>query len=609
MKNFLKKIKKDYIFFALLLVYILAISFLSSFRDMINDETLYFHETFLISELFKNGTWIGAYGVGLHGFLSKIPPAIIFLLTGPSVEVVTIYNILLTAGVALLSYKLFSNILKNKTYGILSTAILLSNFHFLTTATTYLREIPAILVILLLLNHIVQKGTKGKFVLGLLFLLLLDAKEYAFAICAVFFVIWLFIESKETNFFRRTWDVIKQSFLIFLPSLIWIILMFTTNIIPVNMFLTTIIGLRDSTFQYLFTHFDIETSTQNALEGGKDMFLIAIEDTWHPVAIFLSQIVNIILSYVGKISYPRVFSFLSIPKVVIFPVVASSIITLKRYVLSKKTERKNLRNYAMLSTLILTWLAIYILRASHGRYLLPIVPAIAVIYVYFLFEQKLTLKQKKIIFIGTVIYVSFGIYFETSYVVPKILLEFGILTLFLTVFLKPYLLHVKYLLISLLVAGSIATAILFSFVQGQIYGSLNFGINRNAKQIAELLPEDGRYWINSSKNHALISALNNETYLNPEWKWRLHEIVPIRDSLKTLGEQQSFTFAVGDMERFIRNVEVYDIQKVVMISTWEDQDSYPYQEFLLEFLSQPWLELEERVELRGMDVYIFNVIQ
>jgi hypothetical protein len=263
----------------------------------------------------------------------------------------------------------------------------------------------------------------------------------------------------------------------------------------------------------------------------------------------------------------------------------------------------------MLSTLILTWLAIYILRASHGRYLLPIVPAIAVIYVYFLFEQKLTLKQKKIIFIGTVIYVSFGIYFETSYVVPKILLEFGILTLFLTVFLKPYLLHVKYLLISLLVAGSIATAILFSFVQGQIYGSLNFGINRNAKQIAELLPEDGRYWINSSKNHALISALNNETYLNPEWKWRLHEIVPIRDSLKTLGEQQSFTFAVGDMERFIRNVEVYDIQKVVMISTWDDQDSYPYQEFLLEFLSQPWLELEERVELRGMDVYIFNVIQ
>jgi hypothetical protein len=577
---------------------------------MINDEALYFQETFLISEVFKSGNWIGAYGVGIHGFLFKIPPALVFLVTGPSVGVVTLYHIILTAIVAFLSYRFFSYVLKDKTYGILATAILLGNFHFFSSTITYLREIPSILVILLLLNKMIKGGKGKKIYIALLFLLLLDVKEYVFAIFAVFYVIWLFVDSQERKLLRRVWDVTKQSFVVFLPSLIWIILMFTTNIIPVNMFLASLIGLKDNTFGYLLGHFDVETSTYNALEGGRNMFFIIIQDSWSPLVISLCKIVNIILSYIGKISYPRVFSFLSIPKVLIFPVVASAILTIKGFILTKeRKEKERLRNYAMLSVLVLTWLVIYILRASHGRYLLPIVPAIAVIYVYFLFKQKLTLKQKKFIFIGTVIYVSFGIYFETTYLLPKILLEFGALTLFLTAFLHPTLRYVKYLLISLLAIGSVFTAMLFSYVQGQIYGSLNFGGNRNAKQIAELLEDGDKYWINNFKNNELISVFNGEKFLNPEWRWRLHEIVPIRDSLKSFGEQQSYTFVVKDMETFRGNLRAFGIKKIVLITTEEDEESYPYQEFLDEFISETWLELKEKVKYQGMEVYIFKVIE
>jgi hypothetical protein len=440
-----------------------------------------------------------------------------------------------------------------------------------------------------------------------LFLLLLDVKEYVFIIFSLFYVVWMFIDSKEENFFERVWGVIKQSLVVFSPSLIWIILMFTTHIVPVNMFLASIIGLKDNAFGYLASHFDIETSTANSLEGGKNMFFIVISETWPPVIVFLCEIVNTILSYLGKVLYPRVFSFLSIPKVVILPVVISAVINIKRFVLAKKKE---LRAIALLSTLILTWLLIYILRASHGRYLLPVVPAIAIVYVFLLFKQKLTLKQKKAIFIATFVYVSAGVYFETSYVLPKVLLEYSILTLFLTMFIKPGIKYVRYLLVLILVTGSVGSAVLFSYVQGQIYGYLNWGRNRNAEQIAELIPDDAVYWINSPRNVSLISVYNNEKYLRPEWKWGLHEIVPIKDSFKTMEELQSYSFRIGNIEALKANLDKYDIEILVFVRTELDEEAYPDQEYLDELLSvSSWLRVEKKVEYKGMEVYIFDIVR
>jgi hypothetical protein len=606
MSKFVKFVKKNYLFVGFLISYIVILCFFAFFRDMVNDSFLYFHETYLISEVIKNGEWIGPYGVGVHGFLFKIPPALIFLLTGPSVWAVTIYHIILAAIVVYLMYKFSTKVLKNKNYALLATIILVTNFHFFLSPITYLREIPSILVVLLLLEYIISKPKKNNLVLGLLFLLLLDVKEYVFGIFSVFYVIWMLIDSKEEKFFSRIWEVIKQSLVVFLPSLIWIILMFTTHIVPVNMFLASIIGLKDNAFGYLTSHFDIETSTANLLEGGRDMFSIAISQTWHPVVIFLCEIINTILSYIGKVLYPRVFSFLSIPKVVILPVVISSVINIKRFVVSKK---KSLRAIASLSTLILTWLVIYILRASHGRYLLPVVPAIAIVYVSLLFKQKLTLKQKKAIFIATFVYVSAGVYFETSYVLFKVILEYSILTLFMTMFIKPWIRYVRYLMILILVAGSMGSAVLFSYVQGQIYGYMNWGRNRNAEQIAELIPDDTVYWINSPRNASLISVYNKEAYLRPEWKWGLSELVPIRDSFKAIGELQSYTFRIGDVKTFRKNLDKYNIETLVFIKTGLSEEDYPDQEFFEDLIYTSWLRLQERVEYKGMEVYMFDIVR
>lgn len=603
MLKLFKKINKDYLFYFILIFYMALMLVLSNYRDMINDETLYFHETYLISELFKNREWIGNYGVGVHGFLFKIPPALIFLISGPSVKVVTIYNILLSGLVGILSYRLFSYVFKNKYYGLLSTMLLICNFHFILSVPTYLREIPSLLVILLFLTHII-KGKGNDVILSLIFLLMLDVKEYIFFVFALFYVIWLFLISKEKGILKKTWDVFKKSVFIFLPSLIWIILMFTTPLIPVNMFLASLVGLKDTSFSYLISHFETQISTMNLLEGGRQIPLIIIKESWPIFVKLLASFGNKLLSYTGKILYPRVFSFLSVPKVVIFPVICASIITLKKFI---KTKDGKFRKYALLSLLILVWVLVYILRASHGRYLLPVVPAISAMYIYLVFKQKVSKKQEVFILLGTIIYVLLGFYFEASYVLEKIIIESVIYLLFLLSILKPRICILKFLLILSIFGSSLGTSFLFSYTQGQIYGYTNFGENRRIREVQSLLSPNGKYWINNGANQVLLSSLNEEGYLSPTWRWKLKDIVPKKDLLKSYEEKRNFSFSIKDIKDFREEILKEEIVEIVLITTEVESDFYGYQEWLDIFLEQEWLELTKEKELKNMKVYIFDV--
>jgi len=610
-RKILGKINKDHLFWALMVLYMIGISCLAVFRDMVNDEALYFQETFLISELFKSGKWIGAYGVGVHGFLFKLPPALIFLVTGPSVSVVTVYHIILAGISGILAYKLFSYVLKDKIYGILATAILLSNFHFVLSTVTYLREIPSILVILLLINNVLRKG--NKYWLSFLFLLLLDAKEYIFIIFAFVYVIWLFVNSPEKKLLFRIIGVIKRSFLVFLPSIVWTVLMFTTHIIPVNMFLASIIGLKGNKFRYLTMHLSPQISTTNGLDEGIEIprlasKVVACEETTilESFVHTLIPYANTVISYVGKVLYPRVFSFLSVPKVIILPVIVSSFIIIRDFI---KKRRVQLRSLTFLSILTLVWLVAYIARASHGRYLLPIVPAIAIIYVYILFKQEFSKKQKIAISVATFIYVTAGFFFEASYLVPKIFLEYSILALFTLSILNPKLSYLKYLTISLFTAGSLSTAVLFSYVQGQIFGYRTLGPNRNADEIAEIISDDERYWINSVNNYALISAYNGEAYLDPEWQWALHESVPIKDTLEILDVKRGYSFTSGSIRRFKESVFELELETLYLIKTDSEERAFSNENFLENFQNADWLELKEVVEFKNMQLYIFEVLE
>jgi hypothetical protein len=602
-KNIFKEIKSNYLFFLFFFSYLLIIFFFSFFRDMISDETLYFKETYLISELIRNGQWLGNYGVGIHGFLFKLPPAIIFLFSGPLVEVVTIYHIILTGIVIFLAYRLFLSLFKNKSCAVLGTMFLMTNFHLLLSSYTYLREIPALLLVLILLNYIIKRSSNN-LILGLLFLLLLDAKEYVFLIFALFYIAWLFLDSEQGNIFRRALSVFKKSVIIFLPSVVWIMLMFLTPIIPVNMFLASSLGILDTGFSYLSSHFNTEVSTQNLLDGGRNIQLFIIKESWNEFLKFGVSVINILLSYIGKILYPRVFSFLSVPKVVMLPVIFCSLWILREYFFQK---RKELRDFAILSLLVLIWILIFILRASHGRYLLPVVPVISVIYLYLLFKQEMTRKQKIAIAILTLFYFLAGSLFETTYTIHKLGLEMFVYLVFLIALFKPKIKIVKYFLIITISVATFATALLFSFIQGQIYGYMEYGKNRNVSDFVDLLPKDEKYWTNNIVNQSLVEVLQGNTYLLPEWKWKLVDTIKKRESLKVLGERNSYNFPILDINNFREDLLYYNIREIVFFTTEKDNNYYICQEYIDSFLESDWLELERKVDSKNMTIYIFTV--
>ncbi len=598
----LKSINIDYVMYGILILFFLFMLFFSFFRDMIRDESLYFHESWLMSEVIKSGNWIGNYAVGLHGFLFKLPCALIFLITGPSITVVTVFNILLATLVGLIFYNLSKEILKRKSLALLSTIFLLSTFHFFSSTVTYLREIPSLIAVLLFMYALLRNWEKGY--MGLIFLLLLDSKEYVFFVFALFYLIWLFIDSNKKGF-KKVVDVLENYILVLLPSIVWILLMFCTGVIPINMYLASTIGLIDGNFKYLFSHFSVDLATLNLIEGGRNMPLIPIRESWSLGIQYVAKVFNVILLYIGKILYPRTFSFVSVPKVVMFPVIFTSVLFIKRYL---KTKSKDIKIYASFSILLLVWLVIYILRASHGRYLLPLVPTVSILYIYMLFKYRFTTKQLKTILLGTIVFVVLGFFFETSYVAIKIFVELGIYVIFVFILLKPKKEYLRYILISLIAAVCIGVSILFAYTQGQVYGYMNWGKNGNVQEIVKILPHEERYWSNNNYNQLLISVYSKETYSPVEWKWKLHKVIPRINKLKVIGEQRSFVFPVKSIDEFKQNIQLYSIKKIVLLESTLDGREFDDQGYINVFLNQDWIQLEKKHIFKRINIYIFNIV-
>ena len=593
----------DIVFYIFMGLYFVLMLVLAYFRDMVNDEALYYRETWLMSEVLRNGEWVGNYGVGLHGFLFKLPPALLFLLTGPSIDIVTVYNILLGMVTGFIFFKLLKSTFKNSWFATFATIFMMTSFHFLLAMPTYLRDIPSLLMIVVFLYGVVQKWNKGW--MSLVFLLLLDSKEYVFLIFVIFYVLWLLISSKETKFFAKIWDVFKTSVIAFLPSLVWVVLMFTTGLIPVNMFLASIFGLVDGDLTYTLKHFSTDFNSENLVEGGSSVSLLNGSGK-------LIEIYNFVMAYLGKVLYPRSFSFLSVPKVVIFPVVFASVLLVWKYI---KAKKKEFSIFVFSALLILVWLLFYIIRTSHGRYLLPILPFIGIILVYIFFFSDFSNKQKNGLLIGTGIFVLLGFIFESSYILPKIIIEIFLLIVLILALLKPKLKLLKGIFISILSLFSLGIALLFSYTQGQINGYITWGKNTEVEETSKILPDKQKYWGNDFANQDLIAVVKQELYFSSEEKWNLKEYFPKDRLLKTYEEDYSYYFLPSyepeisseDWDVFKRNVYKENIEKVVVFySTVENQEFWG-QLFLSNFQTFDWLELEKEVQLKNKIVYIFDV--
>jgi hypothetical protein len=550
-----------------------------------------------MTEALSRGEWIGDYAVGTHGFLFKLPVAIIFLFTGSSLAIATVWNILLACISLFVFYKILEHYFPKTIYPFLGSLLMLCNFQFILNLPTYMREFPVLLGFLIFLYVLIKK--KSLWLVGLSLLLILDGKEYVLFMIAPALIIYFLIKEWKGFNLKTLWNWIKDLFKIFLPTVLFLLLMIFTSIIPLNMYgLSVIPGITKGGVEYQIRHFEVEKATTNRIEDDAPTVQKEIEgdDT------FLERVYKGAVSYLGKILYPRSFSFLSIPKMIFLPSFLTAI-----FLFSKKLKKKD-NVFISFALIFFSFITVFILRASFDRYLFPILPI--VIFFFLIFIKDIVKKKKEffiILFITTVI--SFiGLLFEVDYLWIKIVLNIIFFLLFFLYYIFSK--SIKKLYIPLLLMISLLTfsvVVYFFYANGQLYFYRVWGKDYEVKEVVSYFEDDERIMLNDPGWDILVEVYRGDNRYNPEWKWELAEWIPRKKNLKMFEKYTSFDIYGKPLRYDLQAIESFDIEKIGLIVSTVEGKPFPYQERLDSYMDARWLELIESVNLKNKELYIFKV--
>lgn len=581
--------------------------FLSLFRDARLDENIYLGESTVIADLLKNGQWIGNYGVGLHGFLSKLLVGVIYIFSGPSVFIATLINILFGIGGGIVFYRILKeHFMLSQSYSLLGVTLIFSSYQFVTYMPTFYRDIQALFFVLLIFNSVLSK--KSKWWTGIYLLLLLDSKEHVFYTFGPALVIWVVVET--FMMYKGNWQkilgiTVLSCIQLFLPALIYLILMFTTSLIPLNIYNANILGLIERGTEELVSNFEIEVATYNRdvatnSEIVKTMFLLDIpEDANHFIKTVVSFI-NTTLKYVGKVFYPRTFSFLSVPFLILIPSLSYLVRSLKVYFKKQDTVK------ILLPIFLLVYLLVYIFHSSISRYLIPVTPVIILYFLLFLksVKQRDRFVLKTLFF--TTLFVIGGMYFEYSYIWIKIVFSLFILLCLLMMYFtkKEIIKYVVGISISIFVVG---TALLASYRHGQIGSYILYGYNRECEKILSFIQEDEVIWINDIGWDRLPFVLRSENVQDPEWRWKLKRWIPKKGLLIRNNSLRTNNFSwEGESEVLVNSKE---IDRIIYVEVDKElgYGNLLGQGSLKNMIELTWLELEYKIEMNNKRIFVFNV--
>ncbi|KKP66001.1 MAG: hypothetical protein UR64_C0014G0002 [Candidatus Nomurabacteria bacterium GW2011_GWE1_35_16] len=607
-----KKVQKwiPVVFFILWFLFFLILTF---FRDSRLDENIYLAETGTIANLLKNGEWIGNYGVGLHGFMNKLILGIIFIFTGPSVFIVTFSNIIFGILSGVILYKILTrHFLLSKIYSLLGITLLFSSYQFVTYMPTFYRDIAALFFLLLVVELVLSN--KSKWWVGISLILLIDAKEHVFYTIVPALVIWIGLESYINN--KGHWrKIIKafilNSFKIFFPSVVFLLLMFTTSIIPLNIYNGSILGIITAGFDRIGKDFSTELATTNrdflVNQGiARVMPMIPIPEGSPNIIFIIITAINSALSYIGKIFYPRTFSFLSIPFIILIPSIFVGVKNLKKWYLQKDTSK------LVLPIILIFFLIIYIFHSSISRYILPVTPIVFLFFILFLKDLNIH-KWGKTVFVITILCIMGGLYFEYSYVPVKILVNifFFLLLLIAGVWKSKNRRVVGYGFIVGICLFYVGSALLTSYMYGQIKSYRLYGYDRECEKIVAMVPQEESIWINDIYWDKLPFILRGENVVKAEWRWKLKQWVPKKQLLKENETLKTYNFDWSNEPQLKTKVEKYGIKKIVYVklNEFNPKEEIPMQDKLELLKTYTWLNLYSATEMWNKSVYIFSIIE
>ncbi len=607
--------------------------FLSIFRDMFGDEVLHLREAAVMADCIRKGQWFGNEAVGTHGFLLKLPVALLFLVFGNSVFVATVFNIVLAALSGVLCFFLLKQLLKHELWAFGGALLFVTNYNFIQGLPTFMRDIPAAFAFLVFLLLFLQRA--NKWLLGFALLLALDAKEYIFYLLVPAVALWAFCDSwfqqTERNIPAFLRESCERCIAYFLPAFTWLVLMFCTSAIPLNNWNAMVFGFIEGGSKYMVNHFvNIDTMKYNLAKVGYEVEQFTVYQQLEAVASGLSsksetsagasfvdvfmkalgQSVSAIGVFVSKILYPRTFSLIATPKILILPALLMSFLAFKQWFKQRKTL------YMGLCFMLWVYLTVYLLRVSHGRYLIPLTPVIIFFFLLFVRDQLGKSLWSAGVLLVAGLFMVMGFTFEVKFIAIKVLLN---LMLFAVLVYEFYALYINKetrrtasaLFIMLLGLFSFSIAIFSSLLMsrnGQLNAYFKHGYLRETDKVVKALDPGARILIEGSGNPSLYAFYRNERPYTPEWRWSLHASVPKHDLVNHYTNAVTFFDTWKTEEDLYRIVDEKQIEVLVVLAQ---------QEILREAMKEnpesvfinaiPWLCLREVRRLRHQDVYIYDI--
>ncbi len=312
-----------------------------------------------------------------------------------------------------------------------------------------------------------------------------------------------------------------------------------------------------------------------------------------------------IAAYYGKICYPRTFSFLSVPLLVVIPSIVIAVLLLRQFGRSGGP-------LLFIIFFFFFYMAIYLLRASHGRYLMHVSP---ILFLFFLILVKQALEGDswplRIALIASIPFVGGGIYFEENYHLVKACANLFFISILAYICFAPKnekMNGIKksclIIFISFFSFFSFSAAIASSFKIGQIGKYLDYGYNCEMRKISSYFPETEKVWCNG--NVMVLSFYRKEK--SAEARYPLDERFPKSKLLKK-NTPIDFFFI-----RHIRYLEDNVYKKgigtlALLVASPSMKNKFPKQdEYLADFKAADWLKLQKEVKLKNKTLYIFKVV-
>jgi hypothetical protein len=600
---------------------------LSFMRDAHKDETIYLREAAIMADCLREGAWFGNEAVGLHGFIAKIPAALLFLAFGKSVFAATFVTVLMAVVCCKLCFDLLRKIVASDRWALAGTVLMLANFQFLRLLPTFNRDIPVLLALLWFLRAVL--AGRNRWVIGMLLLLILDCKEYLFFMILPAFAFWVILDERGQAGGRpagKTCPVILARWTAaVLPALLYLVLMFGTGVVPLNMFAGRILGMTE-TYPSTTTlaQFSPSRSTENLWQKGRHLGGDAVSPEAEkepgrsaptrkdapPPTTGTARIRNLALRYAGKIFYPSLFSFDGIPKVMALPALVMSV------VLFRKWRRKKQSRLQFLCLLVWVILVFFMLIPSYPRYLFPIFPILIGFFLLFLRDGLTRPRCALVVLLSTAVFAYVGLYFNSAGLLKKITVNTMVLASMVTVYAAQrgngrLANMLPFGTVGLIAAICIASILRHNLANpwGQIGNFMRFGYNRECSRVLAQFAPDERFWLNDAGWKHLLDFRRGERPLTAEWQGQLKPWVPKKALLRRFEDRKAHDFWWMGFADFRNRIRQNRIERVGLVVSNVDDRRFPYQRHLDEFVRKPWLEPERTVEFRNKTLYVFRYIE